>query len=258
MPIRGALWYHITGDMMQRYFISEAQCQDGVAVIQGQDHHHIRNVMRGRIHDPLALVYAGSLWLGEIEAIDHQMTRVRLKEELPSRMIPYRVTLAQALIRRERFEWVLEKATELGVAEIVPIQFTRSVVKSDGYSIQKMTRYHTILKEAAEQSERLDIPRMCPPMRLTELELDGFDRIVLCYERQEETSRNLSEILLSASASERLMIIIGPEGGITLEEQSYLTHKKAVLATLGPGILRSETAAIAAMSLVHAIWGDAS
>lgn len=229
-----------------------------MAVIQGQDHHHIRNVMRRRIHDSLALVYAGSLWLGEIEAIDHQETHVRFKEVLPSRVIPYRVTLAQALIRRERFEMVLEKATELGVTDIIPIQFARSVVKSDGYSNPKMTRYQTILKEAAEQSERLDIPQICPPMRLTELNLDGYDRVVLCYERQEETRQSLSEILLNASASDKLMIIIGPEGGITLEERFHLIQKKAILATLGPGILRSETAAIAAMSLVHAIWGEAS
>jgi len=158
------------------------------------------------------------------------------------------VTLIQALIRKEKFELVLQKATELGVHRIVPLIMERNVVKWEQDS-NKLERYKTILKEAAEQCHRLDIPQLMTPITLKELENFKGDLNFVAYE-DEDPSRLLKHAL---TPSKSVSIIIGPEGGISLNEIKKLESLDFIRVSLGPRIYRAETAALVAINTIDCV-----
>jgi 16S rRNA (uracil1498-N3)-methyltransferase len=160
------------------------------------------------------------------------------------------VTLIQALIRKEKFELILQKATELGVHRIVPLIMERNVVKWDQDS-NKLDRYKTILKEAAEQCHRLNIPQLMPPIMIKELETYKSDLNFVAYEG-EDPSRLLKHAL---TPSKSVSIIIGPEGGISLNEIKKLEALGFILVSLGPRIYRAETAAFVAINTIDCVLG---
>lgn len=168
--------------------------------------------------------------------------------------LPVAVEIAQALIKGERFDWALEKLTELGAARIVPIITTRSVRVTDNLepfrTNKKMERWQAIVREAAEQSERGAIPQVVMPMSLFEYMQrsaeGGPEHIrLICAERSQ--ARSISDFLKSNSA--RLVsAVVGPEGGFTDEEMALAKSKGWSEISLGSRILRSETAGMSVMA----------
>lgn len=166
-----------------------------------------------------------------------------------------KLTLSCAVIKGERFEFTLEKATELGVGCIVPIVAARNVVR-DGTGTQKRTRWEKIIAEAARQCERADVPELLETTtlqaRLANIKADSSSttRIVLW---EGETERTLQTALAGAPANTPCELLIGPEGGFTPQEIADATAAGFVTASLGPRILRAETAAIVAVALTQAL-----
>lgn len=157
----------------------------------------------------------------------------------------HEVTLIMALIKKERFEWALQKATELGVARIVLLETSRCVVKLMGKEVEKkLQRYHTIAKEAAEQSHRLTIPQIYGPIKIKQLAEYKSNINYLLYENTDSNNK----LRLPKSRSS-VSVVVGPEGGFSEEEVEQIEKFGFKQASLTHRILRSETAAIMASVL---------
>jgi 16S rRNA (uracil1498-N3)-methyltransferase len=160
------------------------------------------------------------------------------------------VTLFMALIRKEKFELVLQKATELGVTRIVPLLLERNIVKWEQDS-NKLQRYRLILKEAAEQCHRLTIPELCEPIPLKLISQYLCEQNFVAYEVQDPSQELKNQLKEVASIS----IVIGPEGGITPKEIDFLKQTGFNVVSLGPRIYRAETASMVAIHTVDCVLG---
>jgi len=165
---------------------------------------------------------------------------------------PLDLTLACAIGKGDRFDWVLQKATEAGVTRIVPLLTRRTQVKIEAGQKEerKLERWQAIVMEAAEQSERTVIPEIAPP--ITPSRLDLSIPTLVAFER----GGRPMEQLLADIPTGPLQIAIGPEGGWDPEEVADLSGRGAHLLSLGPRILRMETAALAVVALAQALRGD--
>ena len=149
---------------------------------------------------------------------------------------------------------MIEKATELGVAEIVPTVFSRSVVKLEpADEPRKLERYRAIAKEAAEQSRRTRVPSIRPVAKLADLPFSDYDRVYACYEASTSADQ-LGKLLKPEDLGKKMLFVIGPEGGIAPDELAYLKSRGAVVCGLGSRILRSETASTYLLSAIDALY----
>ena len=167
------------------------------------------------------------------------------------------IIVAQALLKGEKMDWVIQKATELGVEEIIPVHTARSIVQPRADRLDhQMARWQRIALEAAQQSERWSIPPIHEPVTLAQLVTrvsPAHDRIVLA---ERTTGVALTSIALPSDATRRLLLLVGPEGGWEEKELGLVRDHGYVFATLGTGILRAETAALAALSVLQARMGQ--
>ncbi len=159
------------------------------------------------------------------------------------------ITLFQALIPREKFEDVLQKCTEIGISQFVPIQTARSIVHTKDVNDQKIERWQKIIQEAAEQSERAKMPTVSSPITFEKALEEATKRSEVFIAWEEEESNFPSEVLQKIN-SKNISVFIGPEGGFTQEEIDYAKKRGAKTISLGPRILRSETAGIVLASLL--------
>ncbi len=240
---------------MQRYFVPSSQFHEGFALVTGQDAHHIKNVMRNNINDEITVIDDfGHGFIGRITEINKISVKVELVSALDSDDKNSKITVAQAMIKRDRFEWFLEKSTELGVCEIIPTLFEYSVIKIDEENeSKKILRYQTIVKEASEQSRRLMVPKIHNIHKLAQIKFEEYERILICYEGA--SSENFITSLASKlNSSMKILVVIGPEGGISPKELNLLLSKGGIICSLGKRILRSETAGLLVLSLLNSIW----
>ncbi len=224
----------------------------------------IEKVLRLHIGDRVDFLDGqGSLYCCQITHLDKHGLKASIKEnqQIEKLRLPF-TNIALPLLKNGRFEWALEKLTEIGVAKISPVIFDRSVVKSDfGEEDQtrletKMVRWQTISKEASEQCERGTIPQLVPPLPLLQFLTENANSKntslnIICSERSGASS--LQMILgnhKALSANSQIVIIVGPEGGLTSQEIEAANASGFLCASLGDLILRSETAAIYALAVV--------
>lgn len=171
------------------------------------------------------------------------------------------LTLYQALLKKDNFEWVLQKGTELGVTRFVPLITQRCVVRQKAIKPAKLERWKRIISEAAEQSGRARLPSLSAPVMLPEAleNVNVFDVALIPWEG--ETEKGLVKALRDdarerPSPSPRIAVFIGPEGGFNEEEIEEAEAAGLQPVTLGPRILRAETAAVTAVTLVLSAMGD--
>jgi len=211
--------------------------------IDGPQAHYLLNVMRMKTGDPLKLFDGVSgEWLGVVEATAKRDLVLRIEGKLREIETVPDLWLAAAPIRRARYDWVAEKACELGVARFIPVLTSRAVV--DKVKDDKL-RAHMI--EAAEQCGRTALPEVAAQVKLSALLGDVEGRTIFFAD---ETG---GEPLLDAARTHLgpALILIGPEGGFDDAERAMIrAHPSAVAVTLGPRILRADTAAVAAV----AVW----
>lgn len=158
------------------------------------------------------------------------------------------ITLYQSLMKRDKFEWVLQKGTEVGVSRFVPLVTQRSLVQDIDIKPSKMARWQKIITEAAEQARRGRIPELMLPMRWSEA-LAGLDADVALIPWEEVREPDLRQVLAGVRPS-RLALFVGPEGGFAQEEVAAAVAHNVQPITLGPRILRAETAAIVTAALI--------
>jgi 16S rRNA (uracil1498-N3)-methyltransferase len=203
-------------------------------------------------------------WAATIVAADKKRVRVAVGALLSPPRQSRDVTLLFAPLKRDATDLVVEKATELGVRAIAPVYTARTIVEA-----VRIERWALVAKAAAEQSERFDLPEIAPAIPLARA-LDGWDTarpLAWCDESgddpslpwggQSAASPPMLEALAARPAPRKAALLIGPEGGFTSEEQAMLRALPFVIGvSLGPRILRAETAAIAGLTLLQAAWGD--
>jgi 16S rRNA (uracil1498-N3)-methyltransferase len=242
--------------MTRRRWIAEHWDQ-ATATITAAQAEHLARVLRARPGMEADVVAGGRVFHAEIAAVtlDGERSEVRfnlIAEAQAEPALP--VTLVLSIYKFDRMEWAIEKATELGVAAIVPV-IARRTDKHLAQSAQmRAERWRRIAHEAAQQSRRSDVPAIEAPVALAERvkAASSTHRIVLAEQERATTLRSLIDEAAEAAGDEMpaLEIAIGPEGGWAPEEESLFDANGWRAATLGPRILRAETATIAALAVI--------
>ena len=236
-----------------RFYISELPPPGATLALPRETARQVARVLRLRPGDAVTLFSGDGFDVpATIERIQGESITVRLGQPVPGRPLPCPpITLVQSLLKHDHFELVVQKATELGVRRIVPLAAQRCVVavKPEGVS-RRLERWRRITIEASEQSGRASLPAIEPPRRLEEIEaVLGSYRAILLWEGAE--AQPLAALELEPETP--VLLLVGPEGGWTPGEVERLRAAGAELASLGPLILRSETAAIAGIAAIQAL-----
>jgi 16S rRNA (uracil1498-N3)-methyltransferase len=234
----------------------DAALEPGTRVkLAGNAASHITRVLRLRVGEPLTLFNGGGgEYLASIDKAHGGEVTVAVGEhQAIERESPLAITLVQGVSRGERMDLVVQKATELGVARLVPVLTERSVVRLDAHQAdRKLLHWRAIVVGACEQSGRNRLPEVLAPMGLRELLRAGDSsgtRLLL----SPRAARRVAEIGKPAGA---LTVLIGPEGGLTEEEQQAALAAGYEAVRMGPRVLRTETAALAALTLLQREFGD--
>ena len=232
---------------MQRYFGRVLSTQ---VVLSDDDVFHLTRVMRAKAGEQIEVVADGLVYLAEIKRIKPLQIDV-VKKIRENNELPNQVTLIAALIKGEKMDFVLQKATELGVSEIVLLQTERTVVKFKRDDKQvKLQRFNRILKEAAEQSKRSKIPALYRVIDLDHLKDIDAKVKMIAYEGMEGTTTYFNKVVNSIKPGQKVAIIVGPEGGFTEHEVEVAEKCGYKRVGLGRRILRAETASVYALSVI--------
>lgn len=238
---------------MSRFFVPPFAGE--TATVTGQDAHHIARVLRMRVGDELTLCDgAGTDYVCRITSLDDREVVADVLYRRPSESEPtVAVTLYQGLPKSEKMDLIVQKCVEIGITRIVPVAMARSIVKlsaADGE--KKRDRWQKIAASAAEQSGRGIVPEVTAPISFKQLlAAVGTENTVTFYEGGGEP---LSALV--STDTKQLSIVIGPEGGFDADEIERLREAGARIATLGPRILRCETAPLVALAVVMQLTGN--
>jgi 16S rRNA (uracil1498-N3)-methyltransferase len=243
---------------MPVFFVSPECISQRAISITGDVLVHLRDSLRITVGETLWLNNGqGARYRAEIIDVSQRAVTGRILETIqePPRQAP-RLILAQSLLKGEKMDWMIQKATELGVSEIVPLQSRHSIVqiKSDRLDHQ-LARWQRIALEAAQQSEQWRVPPIATPQSLSALLTSRGTGMIALMLAERREGKSLQTIALPQRASESVLILIGPEGGWSKEEMGIAEQAGVVPITLGQQILRSETAAIAVISILQSRLG---
>lgn len=235
---------------MQRYFIQPSQVQNQVIRLTGDVAHHLIHVLRSRLGDRLICCDGLGLdYMAKITEISKGAVLCEVLEITPSQGEPLtKVTIAQSFPKGDKWEWILQKGTEIGAVRFLPFTSERTVVKIDARKVtKKQERWQRIVQEAAEQAHRGRVPEIESVRSWKDLldEIRNSSTAWIAYEKGGEAL--VEEI---ASSTDEILLIIGPEGGFTELEVQQAIEAGARPITLGKRILRTETAPLAALSCI--------
>jgi 16S rRNA (uracil1498-N3)-methyltransferase len=240
---------------LNRIYVPAALATDNDIALTPSGANHVARVLRMRIGEQLAVFDGlGNEFHAELVRIVGNNVTVRIGAQVTGTpQSPLKITLVQGISRGERMDWALQKATELGVNVIAPVITARSVVRLDEkQSAKKRDHWQQIVIGACEQSGRSHVPEVLAPISM---------RQYLLEHRKEGLRLVLSPTGPSAlagltSMSTRVELLIGPEGGLDDEEIERAQTTGFVPVRLGPRVLRTETAAVTALTVLQAMWGD--
>jgi len=236
--------------MRRRFFVDEVR--NGLAQIEGEEARHLTRVLRVEAGQRYEISDNRNVYLAQIETARKESVVFRTLEKLPAAAPAARIVLYAALIKFDRFEWIVEKATELGVAEIVPVEATRSERGLERAAGKRRERWRRIALEASQQSRRSHLPEIGEPVLLADA-LTGAGNYHLALDEAGDVPL-LQALPAVRGAEDTVAVLTGPEGGWTEEERASFTVAGWTPVSLGPLILRAETAVIAALAVVSQAW----
>lgn len=232
---------------MQRYFAKNII--DKKVELDSGDYHHIKNVMRCKNNDNIEVVFNNKLYIATILDIENFNIEVT-EEKDDNNELPIELIVAVGLVKEQKMDLILQKLTELGVSRIIPIKFSRSIVNLDDKKIdKKIVRWTSICKEASEQSKRNIIPIIDRPITVKELTKIEADKKLVASVR--EDNNFISNYLQNNEKGVKILVVIGPEGGIADNEEDILNDNGFNSVSLGKSVLRVETAAIYVASVIN-------
>jgi 16S rRNA (uracil1498-N3)-methyltransferase len=234
----------------RRFYVPTNSIRDGIAVLPANQAHHLRHVLRLKTGEAVEIFNGeGEAYVGTVD-IDGSDVLIRELHAIPGKEASYRLILAAALIKPAKFEWILQKATELGAHQIVPIHTRLSDIKITEYKFDaRLQRWDRIVLESAKQCRRTVAPQVHPPVAFADFigneELSkGMN--LLFYENASELWRPAKNPL-----PKQVVLCVGPEGGWDSREVEQARIAGYGIFSLGPWTLRAETAAIAALAIVQ-------
>ena len=244
---------------MARFFVSKKNLQEKKAGISGDELEHMRKVLRLRPGDRVTL-FDDEGWEheGVIRSYTEKFAEVEiLQSARPKRESPVNITLAQALGKGEKMDLIVEKATELGVRSIVPFLSSRTVPKLGGEKMERRkARWKKIALSATKQSGRTQIPEILDVSDFAALVSRPWPCELKLLFWEGESQQSLTQIREEKASLSSLLLVIGPEGGFSSQEAFEAIRHGFKAVRLGERILRTETAALAAVSIVQFLWGD--
>ncbi|HLJ24795.1 MAG TPA: RsmE family RNA methyltransferase [Candidatus Acidoferrales bacterium] len=244
--------------MRRRFFVEKFE--NDAATLRDDAAHHLARVLRAETGQLYELSDGEHLWLARTVNVGREEVEFTLVEQLPVPNVPVRIELLLAVVKFDRFEWALEKATELGVDGITPLAADRSEKGLVAAAGKRSERWKRILAESAQQARRLRIPTLADAAKPRDAFRVSASKLKLLLSER-EGSRPLRETLEPAASARaenepaRVTIAIGPEGGWTEAEFASATASGFVEAALGANIMRTETAVCAALAAVQYEFG---
>ncbi len=242
---------------MFRFYADLSRPLSEGAWLTQEDAHHARDVLRLKPGHPVELFMNESRFSAEIAESSPAGVRLSVTGVLPSTEPALDICLFQGMPKGDKLEWIVQKSVELGVRKIIPVQMSRCIAKPDARSSARKTdRLQKIAREAGKQSCRCRLPEVSPLLSMTALPdlVRSFDAFVVPWE--ECISPGPKAFSEAHPHPGSLGILIGPEGGIAPEEIALLQDAGAVPITLGPRILRTETAGLAAVSAFLSLYEE--
>ena len=237
--------------MRRRFFVNEVR--NGKAQIEGEEARHLSRVLRVEAGQRYEISDNRNVYFAEIETAHKENVIFRTLEKLPAPSPSARFELYAALIKFDRFEWIVEKATELGVTEIVPIEAARSERGLEKAAAKRLERWRRIALEASQQSRRAHLPEIAEPVPLAEaMARTATYRFVL--DENSGAAPFFQALPAVRTAQDSIGILTGPEGGWTDEERASFSAAGWTPVSMGPLILRAETAVIAALAVISQAW----
>ena len=234
----------------RRFFVDEVR--NGHAQIVGDDAHHLTRVLRVEPGQRFEICDNRDVYLAEVETARKNVVDFSIVERLPTVAPGARIELFASLIRFERFEDLIEKATELGVARIVPVEAERSEKGLVRAAEKRLPRWRRVAREASEQSRRTRLPEIDGTLELSQaIRHESANRFLL---DEGEATAILGALPVNRKADDTIALLIGPEGGWTDRERSAIVAAGWRAVSLGSTILRAETAAVAALAVINAAW----
>ena len=242
---------------MHRFFYEEGCTHGDVVRLPELEARHAAQVLRLRAGAEVILLNgAGVVHRAVLTNVSSAHVEASLREALPACEAETRITLFQGMPKADKMEWIVQKTTELGVAAVQPVLFSRCD-KTLGKNIEKtMQRLSRIAREAVKQCGRGCIPLITPPISLEMAigQLHAYDVVLLAWETPLE--KRIADVVKEVPKNASIAVVIGPEGGIEKEEALRFQEAGAHLVTMGQRILRTETAGIAAISAILTLTGE--
>lgn len=231
---------------MQRYFAKDYKDK---LILGDNDIHHIKNVMRMKIGESIEVVYNNKLYICKLDSIDPVELNIESIIDKENKL-NLDITIAVALVKEQKMDLILQKLTELGVNRIIPVSMERSIVKLDDTKFgKKKARWETICKEASEQSKRTNIPIIENIMTIKELSKQDADYRLVASTK--EKGKMFNYYLQNINNYAKIILVVGPEGGISDREESILNENGFESVSFGDLIFRVETAVIYAASIFN-------
>ena len=237
---------------VRSFIISQDQIDGNKIRCSTSEQKHITTVLRMQHGDQVRFLDGnGNYYTAILQCVNEKNLVAQIinqgfnPQKLPS------ITLFQGLTKSSKMDLVMQKATEIGVDQIVPMITDRSIINlKPSAHIQKHARWQRIAHEATKQCKRLRLPDILQPKSFTDCSLlfGDFDETIILYEH--ETVRSIKSVLRDFSSLDSVAVVIGPEGGFTNKENETALAENCIPATLGTNILRAETAAVVAVALV--------
>ena len=227
---------------MQRYF-SEVK-KDNLFLLKDEDLYHIKTVMRMNVNDEIEVVYEQKVYICKLDKNYNAIIEKVIENNIIKKMD---YVLCVPILQEQKMSFILQKATELGVDLIIPILTARSMVKVKDKENKKIERWKRICKEASEQSKRVTIPEVSEIKKITDLNLDGLK--IVCSTKEKDNT--LKKVLKNNLKCDKIIMVVGPEGGLTLDEENKLIDLGFIPTSLGDNILRVETAPLYLLSVLN-------
>jgi len=242
-----------------RFYIKQVNPQSPYVFLEGDEHHHLSRVSRIQPKEEIWLFdSSGRSYLARVEEVEKEKTKLFIVEKKEREKGNTEIIIAQSLVKSKKMEFIIQKSAELGAAHFIPVISSRSIVKIEEKIERKLGRWARIAREAVKQSGNPWVPYVSPPMDLKKLIKENKAALKLLL--SENRGKYFREILTRTGKSfeenppRSIMILIGPEGGWTREEEELILDNGFKAVSLGKNILRTETAAICALALISHFW----
>lgn len=228
-------------------------------ILSGDEHHHLSRVARVKPQEKVWLFDGqGMNYLARVEEVSKEKTSLVVLKTMPAETPNVKIVLGQALLKAKMMDFVLQKTTELGISAILPVLTERAIIKIQEKQDKRRERWQRIVREATKQSRRAVFPAILSPLTLAEtLKTRNEEKKIVLSESQ---GTPLKDILLSyerqneVSIPPSVLILVGPEGGWTHQEEETILNHSYEAVSLGEAVLRAETAAISAVAVISHFW----